>query len=71
MINQLRLTKNKSLIKISKSLNRCEGLIKILEKTIQDNAPVNVAKGNVIKDGFSLKLDDLRSLSKSEKDQLN
>ena len=71
MINQLRLTKNKSLIKISKSLNRCEGLTKILEKTIQDNAPVNVAKGNVIKDGFSLELDDLRSLSKSGKDQLN
>ena len=65
LINSLQLTENHSLIKISKSLHKCSDLLKILEKTINDDAPVIVSKGNVIKDGFDKDLDELRSLSKS------
>ena len=71
LINSLQLTENHSLIKISKSLHKCSDLLKILEKTIDDDAPVIVSKGNVIKDGFDKDLDELRSLSKSGKDQLD
>tara|TARA_B100001996_G_scaffold222558_1_gene171155 strand:- start:116 stop:2710 length:2595 start_codon:yes stop_codon:yes gene_type:complete len=62
---------NKFIKKISKSLDICKKLIKILDSTLDDNAPVNVAKGNVIKLGFDNELDKLRELSKSGKNYLN
>ncbi len=62
---------NKFIKKISKSLDICKKLIKILDSTLDDNAPVNVAKGNVIKLGFDNELDKLRKLSKSGKNYLN
>ncbi len=62
---------NKFIKKISKSLDICKKLIKILDSTLDDNAPVNVAKGNVIKWGFDNELDKLRELSKSGKNYLN
>jgi len=62
---------NKFIKKISKSLDICKKLIKILDSTLNDNAPVNVAKGNVIKLGFDNELDKLRELSKSGKNYLN
>jgi len=62
---------NKFIKKISKSLDICKKLIKILDSTLNDNAPVNVAKGNVIKLDFDNELDRLRELSKSGKNYLN
>ena len=62
---------NKFIKKISKSLDVCKKLIKILDSTLDDNAPVNIAKGNVIKLGFDNELDKLRELSKSGKNYLN
>jgi len=62
---------NKFIKKISKSLDICKKLIKILDSTLDDNAPVNVAKGNVIKLDFDNELDRLRELSKSGKNYLN
>ncbi len=62
---------NKFIKKISKPLDICKKLIKILDSTLNDNAPVNVAKGNVIKLGFDNELDKLRELSKSGKNYLN
>ena len=40
-------------------------------KTINENAPVNLNKGNVIADGISDELDELRAISTSGKDYLN
>jgi len=62
---------NKFIKKISKSLDICKKLIKILDSTLDDNAPVNVSKGNVIKLGFDNELDNLRDLSKSGKNYLD
>ena len=68
------LLSDKSLInlyKINSSLDCCESIIKLLEQTLSNEAPVNIKKGNVIKENFNSELDELRSLSISGKDHLN
>lgn len=68
------LLSEKSLInlyKINSSLDCCESIIKLLEQTLNNEAPVNIKKGNVIKENFNSELDELRSLSISGKDYLN
>ena len=68
------LLSDKSLInlyKINSSLDCCESIIKLLEQTLSNEAPVNIKKGNVIKENFNSELDELRSLSSSGKDYLN
>ena len=68
------LLSEKSLInlyKINSSLDCCESIIKLLEQTLNNEAPVNIKKGNVIKENFNSELDELRSLSNSGKDYLN
>ena len=68
------LLSDKSLInlyKINSSLDCCESIIKLLEQTLNNEAPVNIKKGNVIKENFNSELDELRSLSSSGKDYLN
>ena len=68
------LLSDKSLInlyKINSSLDCCESIIKLLEQTLNNEAPVNIKKGNVIKENFNSELDELRSLSNSGKDYLN
>jgi DNA mismatch repair protein MutS len=61
---------NEFIQKISNSLNLCEKLIDILEKTLDEEAPVSVSKGNVVNRGFNLELDQLKDLSKSGKNYL-
>ena len=68
------LLSDKSLInlyKINSSLDCCESIIKLLEQTLSNEAPVNIKKGNVIKENFNSELDELRSLSSSGKHYLN
>ena len=61
----------KNLYKINSSLDYCDSIINLLEKTLNNEAPVNIKKGNVIKENFNSELDELRSLSISGKDYLN
>ena len=60
----------KNLYKINSSLDYCDSIINLLEKTLDNEAPVNIKKGNIIKENFSSELDELRSLSMSGKDYL-
>ncbi|MBN2237035.1 MAG: DNA mismatch repair protein MutS, partial [Bacteroidales bacterium] len=61
---------NENLLKIAEQLNFC-GLIRDkIEKELQPDAPVLLAKGGVIADGVSAELDELRNLSGSSKDIL-
>tara|TARA_B110000483_G_scaffold243113_1_gene331362 strand:+ start:2046 stop:4640 length:2595 start_codon:yes stop_codon:yes gene_type:complete len=62
---------NEFIQKISNSLDLCEKLIDVLEITLDEEAPVSVSKGNVIKKGFNVELDQLKDLSKSGKNYLN
>jgi len=60
-----------NLFKINSSLDCCESIIKLLEQTLNNEATVNIKKGNVIKENFNSELDELRNLSTSGKDYLN
>ncbi|HBN05014.1 MAG TPA: DNA mismatch repair protein MutS [Bacteroidales bacterium] len=67
----------KSLCKDYKELDRidevdaCEDLINNITKTLSEEAPNAVSKGNVIEKGVSLELDELREIAYHGKDYLN
>lgn len=62
---------NESLRIIGDNLLGCEVLREKIKTTLNEDAPVNVLKGNAIAPGFSQELDELRGLSKSGKDYLD
>lgn len=64
-------SKNESLRIIGDNLQSCEVLREKIKETLNEDAPVNVLKGNTIATGFSSELDELRGLSKSGKDYLD
>ena len=69
--NKLKKTSCKDLSKLINSLSSCEDFIKIIDKTLSENPPVNINKGNSISSEFSNELKELRSLSKNNKDYLD
>ena len=69
--NKLKKTSCKDLNKLINSLISCEDFIKIIDKTLSENPPVNINKGNSISSEFSDELKELRSLSKNNKDYLD
>lgn len=64
-------SKNESLRIIGDNLQSCEVLREKIKQTLNEDAPVNVLKGNTIATGFSAELDELRGLSKSGKEYLD
>jgi DNA mismatch repair protein MutS len=62
--------KTESLKSIGDQLHPCENIRQKIEEQIQDDPPLNVAKGNVIKDGVNEELDELRKLAFSSRDYL-
>ena len=62
---------NEALKVIGGNLNNCDLLREKIKQTLNEEAPVNVLKGNTIAEGFSKELDELRGLSKSGKDYLD
>ena len=69
--NKLKKTSCKDLNKLINSLSSCEDFTKIIDKTLSENPPVNINKGNSISSEFSDELKELRSLSKNNKDYLD
>ena len=65
-----KTSKNKSLKKIAEQLNPCNLISERIEKEINPDPPALLNKGNVIADGVSNELDDLRKLAFSGKDYL-
>ena len=62
---------NESLKIIGDKFQDCNVLREKIKETLNEDAPVNVLKGNSIAVGFSNELDELRGLSKSGKDYLD
>ncbi len=60
-----------SLQKIGHELHACDTLRDKIKQMINEEAPVNIAKGSTIADGYSTELDDLRHLAFSGKDYLD
>ncbi|WP_372473556.1 DNA mismatch repair protein MutS [Capnocytophaga sp. ARDL2] len=59
--------KNEALKIIGDNLNSCDLLREKITQTINEDAPVALAKGNVIAAGINAELDELRSISTSGK----
>lgn len=62
---------NDSLKNIGERLNDCEALRSKIKEMLNEEAPVNIAKGNTIAKGYSEELDELRGLAFSGKDYLD
>ncbi len=62
---------NESLKIIGDKLQSCDVLREKIKGMLNEDAPVNVLKGNTIATGFSEELDELRALSTSGKDYLD
>ena len=62
---------NEALKIIGDSLQSCNVLREKIKKTLNEEAPVNILKGNTISSGFSIELKDLRDLAFSGKDYLD
>lgn len=56
--------------KIAEQLNSCESLRARLIKELNPESPVSINKGNIISDGISSELDELRNIAYSGKDYL-
>ena len=55
---------------IGEQINTCDSLRAKIENELQEDAPVLINKGNVIKEGVNQELDDLRKIAFSGKDYL-
>ena len=67
----LKKSKAKSLKQLSNSLDNCNQLRKLIEKTLNEEAPVSILKGNSISSNFSKELENLRGIAFSSKDFLD
>lgn len=64
-------SKNTSVQHIGKSLNDCQQLIDTISKTLNEEAPVNINKGNSIAANVSEELDEIRGIANSGKEYLD
>ena len=67
----LKKSKEKSLKELSNSLDNCNQLRKLIERTLNEEAPVSILKGNSISSNFSKELENLRGIAFSSKDFLD
>jgi DNA mismatch repair protein MutS len=64
-------TKNKALQQLGEQMDSCEELRTRIKVTLNEEAPVNILKGNTISSDFSSELEELRGLSASGKSYLD
>lgn len=67
---KIKSSENSTLQKITDQLNPCELALSRLNNELNEDAPVNVLKGNVIKKGVNTELDELREIAFHGKDYL-
>lgn len=68
--DQLAKSENKTLRIIADQLNPCQVMFERLDHELNEEAPVNVLKGNVISKGIHTELDELREIAFNGKDYL-
>ena len=62
--------KVKQLALLADQLHECKGLIELISTSIKENPSVQISKGDVIAEGISEELDELRDILNSGKDKL-
>ncbi|GGE21123.1 DNA mismatch repair protein MutS [Psychroflexus salis] len=71
-IKEILLVSNlESLRVLGENINACELLQQKIKQALNEDAPVNINKGNVIAEGFHEELDELRKIAFSGKDYLD
>jgi len=68
---QAMLSENESVKVIGDQLHECDLLRDKIKETLNEEAPVNILKGNAIAEGFNETLDELRAISRGGKDYLD
>ena len=66
----LQQSPNSLLHKLADQLNPCQWVIDKVEKELQEDPPIAANKGNVIKEGVDVNLDELRKIAFGGKDYL-
>jgi len=66
----LRNSSSDSLRKLSDQINACEFLLEKIERELQEDAPMLIHQGGIIKDGVDPNLDEYRGLANTGKDYL-
>lgn len=66
----LKNSKNPSLKKLSDQISPCEFLLEKIEKELQEDAPMLIHQGGIIKTGVDSELDEYRNLANTGKDYL-
>ena len=64
-------TKNNAVKLLGNQLHNCNDLIEKINRTVFEDAPVNINKGNAIANGVSSALDELRNIANSGKEYLD
>ena len=64
-------TKNTAVKLLGNQLHNCNDLIEKINRTVFEDAPVNINKGNAIANGVSSALDELRNIANSGKEYLD
>lgn len=67
----LESSKSKDLKSFGKRISKTKKYVDLISKTLNQEAPVQINKGNVIIDNFSKELDELRSIHDSGKEYLD
>ena len=57
-----------TLVKLGQGLDTCEDIEALLARAITDHPPITIKEGDVIRDGYNEKLDELRDASRNGKD---
>lgn len=55
-------------INYPKTINTLDDIYELLDKSINEDAPITVKEGGLIKEGYSFELDELKSISSGSKD---
>ena len=71
IIGVLKQSKNEALEVLGDTIHDCEKLRERIKKTLFEEAPVHVLKGNTIASGFHSELDELRAIASSGKTYLD
>lgn len=68
--NLCKASDNDSLKAMGEQLNPCDSLRERIKRSLKNDAPALISKGNFIADGIDNELDELRNLSRSGKEYL-
>ncbi|MCS4436778.1 DNA mismatch repair protein MutS [Aquiflexum gelatinilyticum] len=66
----LKESKNSSLKKLSDQISSCEFLLEKIERELQEDAPMLIHQGGILKSGVDDELDEYRNLANTGKDYL-